>query len=183
MVSKYAVPGVIILALAIGAAWESLDPRNKVLAPPPTTAPSSVGATLSPASTNFLLICAPTGPTPLPAAQATVVVVDSDVQVSWTWTGAPPPTGTIGLYVTLHTPDYGTIHQLGHTTDSGTQIGFFDADLSAGAHQTNIPENVTLGERGVALTFPGSAASFGNGFTAEGAVTVNGNDVMTCRAT
>ena len=126
------------------------------------------------------LICAAGASSPFQTASVAVEIEGSDVIARWTWKGTPPRTGTFGLFLTLDGPFDGDLHQLGYKSQDGQQIGFFDFDMGT-AQQANLQGGPgRLGATGVDLRFTGSAAPYSAGFTAKGAVSVDGNDVMTC---
>ena len=144
------------------------------------TPPSVASATPTKAAEPVTLTCTAEGASPFNEASVIVTPTTNDVRTSWGWKGTPPASGTFGLFVTLTGSGGKEIHQLGFKTQDGAQVGFFDFDMST-ANQRNITTVVPpLKGTGVAMSFTGSGAPFASGFTAKGAVSVDGNDVMTC---
>lgn len=178
--------GLILLGFSLAACSSSTSPqpRSAIAATSevtvtPTTESSSTADVVSAAPVS--LTCAPTGDAPFSEASVFLEPIGQDVSATWQWVGSPPETGTFGLFVTLDGPKGDDMHQLGFKMQDGTPIGFFDFDM-ASAQQRNLGnvDAASITSTGAHLTFSESTAPFASGFTATGAVSVDGDDVMTC---
>lgn len=178
--------GATVLTAALAACGSGGDPpltvtpsapRATMTATATSSAPPTVAAA-TPASTK--LRCQSTGTAPFDSASVTVTFDGPDVLTRWQWSGSPPASGTFGLFVTLDGPAEGDIHQLGFKTTDGKQVGLFDFDM-ASAQQRNLDDAISLSDNGAQMHFDGSGSGFEKSVKIKGAVTVDGQDVMSCK--